>query len=247
MHLFIGNDYFELSDTLISAIIRAIDKAVSEDVPNQLRSMPLETNNYIRQMRGDWINQNLRDLAVMNGSMLHSFRRFSWNGRILVDRDSRLTISITTQNNLLLIPRKSRQRPHFLQSILHELNGDLHGHYEQMRFFDTAPFEDETYAKDFADISNGAFDPAEGFRHCVIAYNTLADELVDVKLVVFDPYFNTVTEESLADYINPDFARLTESAGIDDSKRTDHNAATRRLSSLKPGIKPSIREKEKEG
>lgn len=247
MRFTIGNDQFEISDTLLRAIVRAIDKAVSEDIPNQLRSMPLETNNYIRQMRGDCINQNLRDFAVMNGSELHSFKRFSWSGRILVDHDSRLTISITTQSNLLLIPRKSRQRPHFVQSMLHGLNGDLHGRYEQMRFFDTDPFDDETYAEDFADIVNGAFDPADGFRHCVIAYNALADEVVDLKLVVLDPWFNAVTEESLVDYMRPDFARLSESAYGNGSTHADHNAATRLLSSLKPGVKPSLREKEKEG
>ena len=247
MRLFIGNDSFELRDDLLRAIVRAIDKAVSEDIPNQLKDMPLETNNYIRQMRGDWINQNLRGFAVMNGSVLHSFKRFSWNGRILVDHDSRLTISITTQSNLLLIPRKSRQRPHFMQSMLHGLNGDLHGRYEQMRFFDTDPFDEETYAADFADIANGAFDPADGFRHCVIAYNIIAGELVDVKLVVLDPWFNTVAEENLVDYLRPDFSRLSEPAFDDDSTYTGHNAATRQLSSLKPGVKPSLREKEKEG
>ena len=45
MKFSIARDNYEISDALLSAIVRAIDKAVSEDVPNQLRSMPLETNN----------------------------------------------------------------------------------------------------------------------------------------------------------------------------------------------------------
>ena len=36
------------------------------------------------------------------------------------------------------------------------------------------------------------------------------DELLDVKLVVLDPQFNTVIEENLNEYMKPDFARLTK-------------------------------------
>ena len=147
MKFSIASDNYEISDALLSAIVRAIDKAVSEDVPNQLRSMPLETNNYIAFIRGDFINQNLRVFAIEEGSLLHAFKRFGWNGRILISRESKLTISITTQTNLSLIPRRTRQRPHFMQSMLHGMNGDLRGRYEQTRLFDTDPFEPEDYAK----------------------------------------------------------------------------------------------------
>ncbi len=246
MKFSIASDNYEISDALLSAIVRAIDKAVSEDVPNQLRSMPLETNNYIAFIRGDFINQNLRVFAIEEGSLLHAFKRFGWNGRILISRESKLTISITTQTNLSLIPRRTRQRPHFMQSMLHGMNGDLRGRYEQTRLFDTDPFEPEDYAKDFEDIINGAFEPEEGYRHCVIAYRAYGGELLDVKLVVLDPWFNTVIEESLTEYMKPDFARLTDPAPADEAAREEHNAATHRLTSLKPGVKPVLREGEKQ-
>ena len=126
------------------------------------------------------------------------------------------------------------------------MNGDLHGRYEQTRLFDTDPFDDEIYAKDFDDIINGAFDPEDGYRHCVIAYRATGNELVDVKLVVLDPWFNVVTEESVADYMKPDFARLTASVTAENGAREDHNAATRRLTSVTAGIKPALREGEKQ-
>ncbi len=246
MKFSIADDNYEISDALLYAIVRSIDKAVSEDVPNQLRAMPLETNNYIAFIRGDFINQNLRAFAIEEGSALHAFRRFGWSGRILISRESRLTISITTQNNLSLIPRRTRQRPHFMQSVLYRMNGDLRGRYEQTRLFDTDPFQPEEYAKDFDDIINGAFDPKEGYRHCVIAYRAHGDELLDVKLVVLDPWFNTVTDESLVEYMKPDFARLTDSAPVEQEAREEHNAAPHRLASLKPGVKPVLREGEEE-
>lgn len=246
MKFSIASNTYEISDALLTAVVRSIDKAVSEDVPNQLRTMPLETDNYINFIRGDFINQNLRAFAIKEGSLLHAFRRFGWSGRILVCRESKLTISITTQTNLSLIPKRTRQRPHFMQSILHGMNGDLCGRYEQTRLFDTDPFEPEEYAKDFNDIINGAFDPAEGYRHCVIAYRAYGGELLDVKLVVLDPQFNTVIEESLNEYMKPDFARLTDPGPADEAAREEHNAATHRLTSLKPGVRPALREGEKQ-
>ena len=246
MKFSIASDTYEISDTLLNAIVRSIDKAVSEDVPSQLRAMPLETNNYIAFIRGDFINQNLRAFAIEEGSLLHAFRRFGWSGRILISRESKLTISITTQTNLSLIPKRTRQRPHFMQSMLHSMNGDLRGKYEQCRLFDTDPFEPEEYARDFEDIINGAFDPEEGYRHCVIAYRAYGDELLDVKLVILDSQFNTVIEENLNEYMKPDFARLTDPAPAEQATREEHNAATHRLTSLKLGVKPSLREGEKE-
>lgn len=246
MKFSIAGDTYEISDALLNAIVRAIDKAVSEDVPNQLRIMPLETNNYIAFIRGDYINQNLRAFAIEEGSLLHAFRRFGWSGRILISHENKLTISITTQSNLSLIPRRKRQRPHFMQSILHCMNGDLHGRYEQTRLFDADPFELEDYTKDFADISSGAFDPEEGYRHCVVAYRAYGGELLDVKLMVLDPWFNTVIEEDLNEYIKPDFARLTDPTSTEDAAREKHNVATHRLTSLKPGIKSALREGEKQ-
>ena len=246
MKFSIASHSYEISDALLSAIVRAIDKAVSEDVPNQLRTMPLETNNYIAFIRGDYINQNLRAFATEEGGLLHAFNRFGWSGRILISRESKLTISITTQTNLSLIPKRTRQRPHFMQSMLHGMNGDLRGRYEQYKLFETEPFEPEEYARDFEDIINGAFDPEDGYRHCVIAYRAYSSELLDVKLVVLDPQFNTVIEESLNEYMKPDFARLTEPAPAEDVTREEHNAATHRLTSLKPGVKPALHEGEKE-
>ena len=247
MRFSIGNEQFELSDALLSAVVRAIDKAISEDVPNQIHTMPLETSNYIRMMRGDFINQNLRDFAVLNGGTIHPFKRFSWEGRLLVDHGSHLTISVTSQSNLMMIPRKLRQRPHFMQSILHGFNGDLHGKNEQICIYDPDPFDDETYAMDLDEIVNGAFDPSDGYRHCVVVYSASSDELVDVKLVVLDPWFNTVTEESLLGYMKPDFAKLSEPTFTDSGSIKEHDEATRRLSTLKTGIKPFLKKKDKEG
>ena len=47
----------EINMDIVISALRAIEKAVSEDVPNELRENNLETNNRIGGLRGDWINQ----------------------------------------------------------------------------------------------------------------------------------------------------------------------------------------------
>ena len=228
---------------VIMNVIHAIEKAVSEDVPRQVTENRLETNNYLAFIRGDFINSNLRELTASGYGELLPFQRFGWRGRLLVDRLSRLTYSITTQANLNQIPRKHRQRPHFLQSLLAVENGDLEGCGRQLTLYDMDPFEQDTYRADFDDIVNGFFESSEGYRHCVITYQAQRDEVTDINLVLLDSKFAVVEEYSLNEFRRPDFAQLTAYALSDDAVEYEaHNAATKNLTKLKKGIKPGMRE-----
>ena len=244
MKFSIGNDCFEISDTLLQTIVRAIDQAVSQDVLTHVMSDQWDTCNHLAFIRGSYINKNLRRSITMEGCEIHPFSRCSWKGRILICHDSHITITITTQSTLDQIPKKNRKRPHYQQSLLHRLNGDLHGKCEQMSLYGVDPFDDESYAIDFADIMSGAIDTIDGYRHCELVYRTNGRDLTDVKLLVLDPAFNPVEEVSLVDYIRPDFSHLTEPTSTVTVSRDEHNTATHRLTTLKPGIKPALREEE---
>lgn len=229
-------------DVIMNAI-HAIEKAVSEDVPRQITENQLETNNYLAFIRGDFINSNLRELTASGCGELLPFQRFGWRGRLLVDRLSRLTYSITTHANLNQIPRKRRQKPHFLQTLLAVENGDLEGFGRQLTLYDMDPFEQDTYHADYNDIVNGFFDCSEGYRHCVITYQAQRDEVTDINLVLLDSKFAIVEEYSLNEFRRPDFSQLTISVSSNDTvERETHNVATKNLTNLKKGIKPGLME-----
>lgn len=223
----------------LDMVVRAIMKAIEEDIPNQLREHPLETNNYIGLMRGDCINENLRNFALVGGYELFRLQRYGWRGRLLVNREKRITLSIVTQTNLYMIPRKKRTRPHYAMSILKMQNSDLQGQYEQQTFFSMEPFESEVLEEDYDAIMRGAIDPEEGFHHYFVSYRAEGNELVDVKLVLLDAKFNLVGETSLNHLIMPDFARLTEEIATDVPSEAEesHRKATRQLSKLKLGLR----------
>lgn len=244
---FSADSHFEYDINIIICAIRAVEKAVTEDVPRELKERHLETQNYLAFIRGDYINQNLRDFVEAEGGELLPFKRYGWKGRLLLDRVNKLTYNITSQSNLQQIPKKHRIKPHFLQTLLNKENGDLQGRYQQMTMYDMDQFDSDTYDYDFEDIVGGAFDPSEGYRHCVIAYKSVRDELIDIKLVLLDGMFNIVEEYSLNHLRKPDFSQLTYDAPVEETAVQEHNRATRGLTSLKPGIKPGLWEEEKKG
>jgi len=240
---FSASSIIEVDIDIILSAIHAIEKAISEDIPRHVAENNLETNNHLSFIRGDFINNNLRELTASGCGELLPFQRFGWSGRILLDRHNKLTYSIATQSTLNQIPRKHRQRPHFLQSLLAIENGDLEGRGQQLTLFDMEPFSPDTYIADFNSIVSGNFGCFDGYRHCVITYRVQRDEIIEIKLVLLNSQFAVVEEYNLDELRRPDFSQLTFSATSEDSaEREAHSAATRSLTKLKKGIKPSLRE-----
>ena len=236
-----------INENLARRLVRAIDKAVADDIPQYLRDNHLETHNAIVHLRGDYINENLRRLVVSEGVELISFKRFVWSGRILVDKREKITYTITTQANLHAIPRKKgREKPHFLQSILAIENGGYDGHMEQLAMFPMELFESDILQNDYNDIIAGMLNPAEGYRHYVIAYKSEQDALQDVKLEFLDRNFNVIDRVSLNEYIQPDFARLTATVTTEDVAVDVQTEVTHDLVALKAGIRPSLKVVEEE-
>lgn len=234
-------------EMMINRTVRAIQKAIEEDVPEFCRENHMETMNSVRYIRGDKINDNLRKHVVSEDIILVSFKRYSWDGRMLVDQKNRITYTITTQQNLLAIPKKkNRSCPHFLQSILAVENGDLHGKYEQMALFPMEQFEDDVLEEDYKKIVSGVLSPDSGYHHYVVAYTFEKNELLDVNMMLLDKTFNTVNKISLNNFIKPDFARLTDEQPENSEQATKPAKTAKDLVAIKAGIRPELIEHEDE-
>lgn len=196
-------------------IVRAITKAVSEDVPDFMREHPMEFRNYIPMYRGDCISENVKQMVCREGMEVLKFKRNSWTGCLLIDRTNKITYSITTHRNLKTIPRKHRTRPHFVQSLLGVLNAGLQGQYVQMTLFPMDEFEQDELEDDYNKIVDGLVDPDAGFNHYVIAYTYDKNDVIKVDIEFLDGKFNIIEEKSLDEFIKPDYAKLTETVVSD--------------------------------
>ena len=240
-----------LQDELLRKAVYAINKAITEDIPGYLKENYHETNNSILQLKGDYINDNLRKYVVGNHIELLPFSRYNWAGRILIDRKNYFTYTITTIGTLMSVPKKKgRTRPHFLQSILYAENSDCEAQVKQMNLgFDITQFDSEELETDYNDITHGFMGKNENYRHFVIAYKSEENEIVEIMLKLLDKDFDTVDEVSLMDYIKPDFAKLTEitfdEETNDEMEIPGSENDSKTLVTVKPGYKPNLREIDK--
>lgn len=234
-------------------IVYAINKAISDDVPQEIRENRLETNNRHIFAAGDYINENLRRHVVKDEVELLAFNRYAWEGRILIDRANCVTYTISTYQTLRTIIRKNRNRPHYLQSILFAENGDCEGASKQLSMGDlypdfvSSPFDAEELEEDYDKIMQGSIDKTDGYKHYIIAYTSDRHTISNIEMFLLDKDFVEVDKLSLMEYVNPDFVSLT-GHGYDGMEEQDKNAEEVRTMplKLKPGVKPTLRAMEEE-
>lgn len=234
-------------------IVYAINKAISEDVPQEIRENHLETNNRRIFAAGDHINDNLRKHVVKDEIELLPFGRYAWEGRILVDRANHITYTISTHQTLRNIIKKERSRPHYLQSILYVENNDCEGLPKQITMEDLYPglvsssFDAEELEEDYNKIMQGNISRADGYKHYIIVYTSEHYTISNIEMILLDKNFVEVDKISLMEYVNPDFASLTEN-NYNVSEGQDEKAKMSKMVSLKlkPGVKPTLRTKEEE-
>lgn len=232
------------SETLLRNIVFAIGKAVSDDYSDFVRDYSaLDTRCGFGHMRINFINTRMKEYVSQTDAFIHNFKRYTWQGRIIIDKESKRTFSITTQTNLnSLIHKKGRRTPHFLQSILAIENKNVENPYEQLALIDTSPFEHKVLEDDYYSIMASDADEYKDFTHYVIAYLVSNNGLVDVDLILLDSRYVEIEMESLNEFITLDYGKLTETIV---AKSASDTKSTRSLVSLKKGISLNLIEADK--
>lgn len=235
--------YDKQFETLLKTIVKAIAKGIGEDVRNYLTTSKNCTNNAISFLRTDYINTNLRNFIIDNNDNtieLKPFKRFLWTGIIIIDNRHKKTITISSKYTLHRIIRdKVRNNPHYIQSLCAIENQNVEFEKKQIDFGDiyedfSCHFSTEEYKKDFDNIMENVINENEGYTHYVISYERDGEELINVALILLDKYLHIVREESLTEFIQPDFGALTAPpVDINNKPKKDvHN-----LVKVKNGIK----------
>ncbi len=232
MYKFSGN-----LQKIVEKIVKAIEKAVGEDIRSYLANSNNATNNALPFLRGDYINTNIKYAMENEAVEIKSFKRASWTGIILIIRDDQTTMSICSQKTLKRIPKnKSRRSPHYLQTLLYKENGSEIAPVQQMTLADYVPniepgFSEEEYEKDFISIVEETLSMHDDYRHWVITYETDKSDIVDVAAVLLDKDFGEVQKISLIELLKPNFSDLTTIEASTENNRDAHS-----LVSIKPGL-----------
>ncbi len=230
--------------TLSRKIVYSVNKAISEDLPRAIRENHLETNNRNRFAAGDYINDNLRHHVVKDDVELIPFKRYAWDGRIIVDRGNKVTYTIATSQNIKAIMNKDRTQPHYLQSILHVENSDCVCKERQMSLNDYIPglvsssFEPEVLEMDYYKIMNGKISAIDRYKHYIISYTAENHAITKIEELLLDNDFHIVDRKDLIEYLKPDFANMTESTYFEHTEEESNKEGGKSVSlKLRPGIK----------
>ncbi len=216
---------------------KAVEKGVTEDTRAYLNSSDNVTNNAVAFLRGDYINTNLSNMVADESVEVKLFKRSSWTGALVIDRENQLIFSVCSRNTLNRIPKnKTRKSPHYIQTILNTINKNEIAPVKQMSLADFDPFSmsifsDDDYEKDFLSIMEETVNFYEGYQLWVIAYEVKRFNLTDIAAVLMDGDFDTVQEVSILEMLKPNFGDLTSTEPKEEKKKD-----VRSLISIKPGL-----------
>jgi hypothetical protein len=192
-------------------VVDCINMALQDDLPRYLSEFHPDTTNGIPHQIGDWINTNIRKHLAGNNIEVIEFTRYSWKGKIIIDRENHVTYTIMREKRLSQLRREKRDKPHYLQSIVGVLNENFIAPSKQLTLFGEGycGFDSETIEQDYDSIFKGSIDKTDGYHHCAIIYETEHGELADINILILDKYLVEVSRISLNEYIKPDFSKLT--------------------------------------
>ena len=220
---------FTNEDKLLEKIVAAIVKGVGPDIRDYLTENQDETCNSLRSLRGDKINTNLRNYVVSDTVEMKTFNRHAWQGRILIDREHKVTITICTKYTLEAISkRKERSCPHYLMSLVNVENHDVTPTYEQLSFLpDITRFSQEDYQNDYKNIMGGEVGLYDGYKHLAVVYERNGYEVINITARLLDRELGTSVEYPLGRFIKPDFCDLTAESSESEMKKNDvHSLVT---------------------
>lgn len=200
-----------ISEDFRRRVVDCINMALQDDLPRYLSEFHPDTTNGVPLQIGDWINTNIRKHMAGNIIEVIEFSRYSWKGRIIIDRENRITYTIMREKRLRQLRREKRDKPHYLQTIVGILNANIIAPMKQMDIFggEYYRFDPEIVEKDYDSIFKGYVDKTDGYHHCAIIYETDRGALTDINIIFLDKDLEEVNRVSLNEFIKPDFSKLT--------------------------------------
>lgn len=225
-------------------LVDCINMALHDNLPRYLAEFHPETTNGVPHQINDWINTNITTHLTNGNIDTITFARHSWQGKIVVDTENYIAYSIMRGKRVRQLRHEKRERPHYLQTVIAVLNNKFTAGNKQITMFDMEKvFDEEIINSDYDTIMQGRINSNEGYIHCVIAYETERNEIVDIRILFLDKDFDEIDQISLNDYVKPDFAKLTSVESTEQISDEDREAPNVDLLTLKKGNAINLRAK----
>lgn len=234
---------------LLKKSVNCIYLAITQDIPLIKKEEFLETNNRFIFAVGDYINENLRKYVINDNITFIKFKRNAWEGRIINDKNSKITYSIVTYDTLDRAKANTEEHPHYLKTLLYVENSRFSGRNRQLSIKDYLPeLEssecDEIIKEDYnIIIHNEICDPKE-YTHLIIVYSAKHNQIAQIELLLLDKDFNEVNKIDLMEYIDVNLEMIVNSPLTGETQIQQGNKED--IVKLKPNVKLSLKSINKE-
>jgi len=231
-------------DNLKRKLVNCITESLNSDVPDKKYALGLDSHNYERFLKSDVINSNLKMKFSEENYIVHKFKKGGWEGRFIIDLDTKAIVSITTTQNLKNIPTvKDRRIPHYMQSCLYVINEHVNSP-KQISFGDQGTrFCREDYEEDFNNLTSSLDLDIEEYTYYVVTYDYKFNKVTDITWYLMDKDFVVATSESLSNLIKPDFTELTSELVVDKENKASNKSQNSEKS--KKGIPLGLKKENK--
>lgn len=235
-------------DKTLEKMVYSIIQALEVDLEIKRKELDLDSENYLGFIKSDLINTRLKEYFSESDCFIHSFKRGGWEGRMIIDMKERIIYSITSTKNLSIIPKvKERKIPHYMQSCVSVINGNIEAP-KQTTFIEVgSKFSEDLYIDDCNNIFRDLDINLDEFTYNVVTYVHKHNKVLDPEIHLLSDNFQLIETKSLNEYIKPDFAALTENFTLENNtNEKTGEEKSKNLITLKEGIKPKLRKREKE-
>lgn len=231
-------------ENLKEIVANVIVESLEHDFLEKKYSLNLDSHNCLRMMKSDVINTHLKKVFNSDRYIVHKFNRFAWEGRFIIDLESKSLVSITSISNLNHIPKvKERRIPHYMQTLLKSLNESVITN-QQMSFEVYSEFETEVYEDDMSQIFNGLDIDMDNYIYYVVAYDYSSNKVTEMNWYLLGAEFNIAEKSSMMDLVKPDFINLTVAENLKDTSVNSQELKESPKKGIKLGLKENIQKKE---
>lgn len=228
-------------------IANTIVDSLEYNYPEIKNKLNFDTQNSYKYSKLDIINTELSKKLTDEKYIFHGFKRYGWEGRMLVDLQEENLISITSESNLNdLIRSKDNRKYHYIP-ILSSFNSTTNAANVQLCF---EGFENyEMYESKRVKILEGLKIDVSSYKYHVITFELENGKISALNSYVLTPKFDIIEKISLMKLVRLDYRDLSrfdsnELEYNDNNTELINNRENKQNKGIKLGLKKEYLKKQ---
>lgn len=194
------------SADLESKIVRCVEEAIGNDIQADVRNADLVgTTNSVPSRIWDLLNRNLIRTIGAQECTIAQTHTGSWQMLVLYEVNTKNIITFMRKKRFVDVQRyqRRRNRMHYLDALTKRFNADLVADQEQISLIPHTFKDEDQLAEIVQTLLRGLGGEGEVVQnHVLILFDTIGDQLANIRAVKITPNLDVAQEWDLSKYIS---------------------------------------------